>query len=72
MKIYINGVAFELPNTSKQSCIDKVLIKVLPVNKQQQSFALALNGEFIGREDYQHTVVKDNDSIDVLFPIVGG
>jgi|TARA_B110000211_G_scaffold233454_1_gene299756 sulfur carrier protein len=72
MKIYINGVALELPNASKQSCIDQVLIKAIPINKQQQSFALALNGEFIGREDYQHTVVKDNDSIDLLFPIVGG
>ncbi|MEH6594101.1 MAG: sulfur carrier protein ThiS [Colwellia polaris] len=72
MKIYINGVILELPNASKQSYIDQVLTNVLPINKQQQSFALALNGEFIGREDYQHTVVKDNDSIDVLFPIVGG
>lgn len=72
MKIYINGDAFELPTTSKQSYIDKVLAKVLPVNKQQQSFALALNGEFIGREDYQYTAVNENDSIDVLFPIVGG
>ena len=72
MKIYINGVVLELPNASKQSYIDQVLTKVLPINKQQQSFALALNGEFIGLEDYQQTVVKDNDSIDVLFPIVGG
>lgn len=72
MKIYINGDAFELSTTSKQSCIDMVLAKVLPVNKQQQSFALALNGEFIGREDYQYTAVNENDSIDVLFPIVGG
>lgn len=72
MKIYINGDSFELPTTSKQSCIDKVLAKFLPVNKQQQSFALALNGEFIGREDYQYTAVNENDSIDVLFPIVGG
>jgi len=72
MKIYINGDAFELPNTSEQNCLDLVLAKALPVNQQQQSFALALNGEFIGREDYQHTAVSDNDSIDVLFPIVGG
>lgn len=72
MKIYINGDAFELPNTSEQNCLDLVLAKALPVNQQQQSFALALNGEFIGREDYQHTAVSDNDSIDVFFPIVGG
>tara|TARA_R110000744_G_scaffold74350_6_gene148547 strand:+ start:14020 stop:14238 length:219 start_codon:yes stop_codon:yes gene_type:complete len=72
MKIYINGDTFELPDTSELRCLDIVLAKALPINQQQQSFALALNGEFIGREDYQHTAVSENDSIDVLFPIVGG
>lgn len=72
MKIYINGDAFELPKTSEQRRLDIVLAQALPRNQQQQSFALALNGDFIGREDYQNTAVSENDSIDVLFPIVGG
>jgi sulfur carrier protein len=49
-----------------------VLTKTLPKKQQQQSFALALNGDFVGRDEYQNTFVSDNDSIDVLFPIVGG
>lgn len=72
MKIYINGNAFELPNTSEQNSIEMVLTKTLPKNQQQQSFALALNGDFVGRDEYQNTFVSDKDSIDVLFPIVGG
>ncbi|TWX68920.1 sulfur carrier protein ThiS [Colwellia sp. C1TZA3] len=72
MKIYINGNAFELPNASVPSSIDKVLTKTLSLSQQQQSFALALNGDFVGRADYPITHVSDNDSIDLLFPIVGG
>ncbi len=72
MKIYINGNAFELPHSAEPSHIDEVISKALPKNQQQQSFALALNGNFVGREDYHHTKVCDNDSIDLLFPIVGG
>ena len=72
MKIYINGSAFELPNTSEQNSIEMVLTKTLPKKQQQQSFALALNGDFVGRDEYQNTFVSDKDSIGVLFPIVGG
>ncbi len=72
MKIYINGNAFQLPQSLEPTNIEMVISKTLPVSQQQQSFALALNGDFIGREDYQKTLVSDNDSIDLLFPIVGG
>ena len=72
MKIYINGNAFELPHSGEPTTIDRVISKTLPKSQQLQSFALALNGNFVGREDYHHTSVSDNDSIDLLFPIVGG
>lgn len=72
MKIYINGNVFQLPQSLEPTNIEMVISKTLPVSQQQQSFALALNGDFIGREDYQKTPVSDNDSIDLLFPIVGG
>ena len=72
MKIYINGNAFELPHSAEPTHIYKVIRKTLAKNQQQQSFALALNGHFVGRADYAHTQVCDNDSIDLLFPIVGG
>lgn len=72
MKIYINGNTFELPDSGELITIDRVISKTLPHSQQLQSFALALNGDFVGQEDYQHTIVSDNDSIDLLFPIVGG
>ena len=72
MKIYINGNAVELPPSTKPTNIDWVISKVLPTSQQQQSFALALNGDFVGRDDYRKTYVNDNDSIDLLYPIVGG
>ena len=72
MKIYINGNAVELLPSTKPIDIDWVISKVLPTSQQEQSFALALNGDFVGRDDYRQTYVNDNDSIDLLFPIVGG
>jgi len=72
MKIYINGDAVELADCSVPTSIQATLIKALPENQLQQSFALALNGEFVGKDDYANTVLKSNDSIDILFPIVGG
>ena len=72
MKIYINGNVFELPHSTEPTDIDRVISKAFPASQQQQSFALALNGDFVGRDDYRKTYVNDNDSIDLLFPIVGG
>lgn len=72
MKIYINGNAVEITSSTKPIDIDWVISKVLPTSQQQQSFALALNGDFVGRDDYRKTYVNHNDSIDLLFPIVGG
>tara|TARA_R110000796_G_scaffold49912_4_gene118537 strand:+ start:679 stop:897 length:219 start_codon:yes stop_codon:yes gene_type:complete len=72
MKIYINGQVFKLSHLPRPINITSVLTATLPDSQQQQSFALALNGNFIGREDYCATFIQSNDSIDVLFPIVGG
>lgn len=72
MKIYINGEAVELADCSEPTSIQVALITALSENQLQQSFALALNGDFIGKDDYANTELKSNDSIDLLFPIVGG
>ncbi|SEK54235.1 sulfur carrier protein [Colwellia chukchiensis] len=72
MKIYINGETTTLPKTSTKMSIQQVLAIVLADNEQTQSFALALNGEFVGRDHYHATQVSNHDRIDLLFPIVGG
>ena len=67
--IFINGQAFDL--TSEQT-LQQALALFLTEQQSQMSFAVALNGDFVEKSSYQTTQVTANDSIDVLFPIVGG
>ncbi|WP_323843783.1 sulfur carrier protein ThiS [Microbulbifer magnicolonia] len=36
------------------------------------TFAVALNGDFVARTDYLHTEIGDGDTLDVVAPVVGG
>jgi sulfur carrier protein len=72
MQIYINGNSFELADAEATINIEIALVQALPEKQLQQSFALALNGDFVGKDDYADTELVNNDSIDILFPIVGG
>jgi len=38
----------------------------------QKGFALALNGTFVSIATYESTVIRDNDSIEILAPVQGG
>jgi len=38
------------------------------IKPPQSTFAIALNGDFIGKADYPHTFVKSGDNIDILQP----
>ena len=68
MNIYINGKALALG--------DKVNITVALTHHftqtQQSTFAVALNGDFVGKADYDTIMLKQGDSLDVLQPIQGG
>ncbi len=70
MNLFINGqntiVESDNPN------MWEALQQYLSDEQQKQSFAVALNGDFVGKSDYQNTLVNQGDSIDVLFPIQGG
>ena len=70
MKLFINGQAIAIE--AKQPNVLTTLQQYLTAEQQQQSFAVALNGDFVGKTDYQQTLVTQSDSIDVLFPIQGG
>ncbi len=72
MKIYLNGKVFDLSHLPSPITIEQTLPETLPKNQLQQSFALALNSEFVGKDDYAVTNIKNGDSIDILFPVVGG
>ncbi len=70
MKVFINGQSITVEE--KQPTILIALQQYLTADQQKQSFAIALNGDFVGRTEYQQTSVNQNDSIDILFPIQGG
>ncbi len=38
----------------------------------QEGFALALNGTFVAISTYETTIIRDNDSIEILSPVQGG
>lgn len=70
MNIFINGQSFELsePETSLQHALALFLTE----QQADASFAVAVNGDFVAKPQYSQTSLKAQDSVDVLFPIVGG
>jgi len=71
MKIYINGATLNLGG-NETKVVALALSQYLNDVQKKMSFAVAINGDFIAKEDYATTVLNSNDSLDVLFPIVGG
>jgi sulfur carrier protein len=74
MNIFINGQQITLSknNNAKANTVSDALLVFLANSQQQQSFAVALNGNFVGRDAYQHTALVEQDALNVLFPIQGG
>ncbi|MEW6990527.1 sulfur carrier protein ThiS [Colwelliaceae bacterium 6441] len=70
MNIFINGQNIIVEGAAPSMFC--ALQQYLTTEQQKQSFAVALNGDFVGKTDYQQTMVNQGDSIDVLFPIQGG
>jgi sulfur carrier protein len=70
MNIFINGDRFSVEHT--EAFVHHALALFLSEEQQDTTFAVALNSDFIGRGDYHNTIIKEGDSIDVLFPIQGG
>ena len=68
MNIHINGKAHKL--TDKASIT--VALTHHFTQPQQSTFAVALNGDFVGKADYDTVMLKQGDSLDVLQPIQGG
>ncbi|MEI6894632.1 MAG: sulfur carrier protein ThiS [Colwellia sp.] len=70
MNIHINGKAYSLGHETKISVSSALTLHF--IEQQQSTFAVALNGDFVGRSDYDATLVKCGDSLDILQPIQGG
>lgn len=66
IEIIVNGIRTEI---SAEMNV-KEIIKELKYRKK--GFALALNGSFVALSTYETTLIRDNDSIEILAPVQGG
>ena len=66
IEIIVNGKRIEVSSEMNV----KEIIKELKYKKK--GFALALNGTFVAVSTYETTVIRDNDSIEILAPVQGG
>jgi sulfur carrier protein len=70
MNIFINGDRYTIEHI--EAFVEHALAQFLTDAQKGTTFAVALNRDFIGRDYYAQTPIKEGDSIDVLFPIQGG
>jgi sulfur carrier protein len=70
MNIHINGKAYSLGDETHISVRSALTLHF--VEPQHSTFAVALNGDFVGNTDYDTTIVNNGDNLDVLQPIQGG
>jgi len=66
IKISVNGETKEI----EKSLNVQELIEVL--DYKTKGFAIAIDTTFIAIKDYEKTVIKDGDMIDILAPVQGG
>lgn len=67
MKITVNG---EEKNIEKELTVIEILKEFDVADPDMVS--VQLNGEFVGKEDYGTTTIKENDEIDFLYFMGGG
>jgi sulfur carrier protein len=70
MNIHINGKAYPLSHKTQMTVSFALTLHF--IKPQQSTFAVAVNGDFVGKSDYDTTMVSNGDSLDVLQPIQGG
>ena len=66
IEIIVNGMR---KTVSKEMNVNEIIKEL---NYTQEGFALALNGTFIAIATYETTMIRDNDSIEILAPVQGG
>lgn len=64
--IKVNGETQEISN--HETLADLLQSLALTPN----TFAIAVNGEFIAKSNYQHTIISENDAIEVVSAMQGG
>lgn len=64
MQIHINGQVKQILSPS--------LSLLLAEETTEQVFAVAVNGAFVARHDYQHFQLNQGDQVEILSPMQGG
>ena len=66
IEVVVNG------NRTEVSSELNVNEMIKELNYTQKGFALAINGTFVAISTYEDTMIRDNDSIEILVPVQGG
>lgn len=66
MNIHINGQAYTLAHENHISIT--AALSMYFIEPQQSAFSVALNGDFVATADYDRTMLKNGDSLNVYQP----
>jgi len=66
IKISVNGEIKEL----EEALNIRQMIKAL--DYRTEGFAVAINTTFVSIKNYENTIIKNGDTIDILAPVQGG
>lgn len=66
MQVILNGQEQQLESANTVSELLQQL------GYMGQGFAVALNGDFVARGQYVHTLLSEGDILDIVAPVVGG
>ncbi|WP_160154144.1 sulfur carrier protein ThiS [Microbulbifer sp. ALW1] len=66
MQLLVNG---EQRNFESETSLSELLLQL---GYSGETFAVALNGNFVPRATYEQTLLNAGDSLDIVAPVVGG
>jgi len=66
IKIIVNGDAKKI---SDQLTLAKTLNEL---NIDKRMISIAVNSDFVAKDQYELLIIKENDAIEILTPIAGG
>jgi sulfur carrier protein len=65
MKVFVNHIEQELSHVMHVK-------ELLDLLNPKKPFAISINGEFLPKDLYSKTALKDNDQIQIIVPVTGG
>ncbi|AMX02855.1 sulfur carrier protein ThiS [Microbulbifer thermotolerans] len=66
MRIFVNGEARIVEGSPDLASL------LQQMEYSGETFAVAVNGDFVPRSEYPRTQIQDGDTLDVVAPVVGG